>query len=126
MPGWVIWLPLVTIGAQEELENIPAGQRAETFWDGKQWGVPFYQIGTFWAYNKKMFAQAGLDPENPPATWDEWLNACDSLRAAGITPIGTGFKDGWLGGWMVSYLGQQNFNSIDDLMAAVRGREEPD
>ena len=115
--------PISDYWSAEELKNIPAGQRAETFWDGKQWGVPFYQIGTFWAYNKKMFAQAGLDPENPPQTWDEWLNACDSLRAAGITPIGTGFKDGWLGGWMVSYLGQQNFNSIDDLMAAIRGEK---
>jgi len=113
--------PISDYWSEEELANIPAGQRAETFWDGKQWGVPFYQIGTFWAYNKKMFAQAGLDPENPPETWDEWLNACDKLRAVGITPIGTGFKDGWLGGWMVSYLGHQNFNSIDDLMAAIRG-----
>ena len=115
--------PVSDYWSDEELANIPAGQRAETFWDGKQWGVPFYQIGTFWAYNKTMFAEAGLDPDKPPETWDEWLNACDSLSAAGFTPIGTGFKDGWLGGWMVSYLGQQNFNSIDDLMAAVSGEK---
>jgi raffinose/stachyose/melibiose transport system substrate-binding protein len=113
--------PVSDYWSQDDLNHIPAGQRAETFWDGKQWGVPFYQIGTFWAYNKKMFAQAGLDPANPPATFDEWLTACDKLNAAGITPIGTGFKDGWLGGWMVSYLGQQNMNSIDDLMAAIKG-----
>ena len=49
MPSWVIWHPSATIGAQKNWNNIPAGQRAETFWDGKQWGVPFYQIGTFWA-----------------------------------------------------------------------------
>ncbi len=115
--------PLSDFWTKEEINNIPAGQRAETFWDGKQWGMPFYQIGTFWAYNKKLFAQAGLDPENPPETWDEWMSACDTLRSAGITPIGTGFKDGWLGGWMVSYLGQQNFDSVDDLMAAVRGEK---
>jgi raffinose/stachyose/melibiose transport system substrate-binding protein len=113
--------PISDYWTEEELNHIPAGQRAETFWDGKQWGVPFYQIGTFWAYNKQMFEQAGLDPENPPETWDEWMAACGTLREAGITPIGTGFKDGWLGGWMVSYLGQQNMNSIEDLMAAIRG-----
>ena len=115
--------PISDYWSQDELNNIPGGQRAETFWNGKQWGVPFYQIGTFWAYNKKMFAKAGLDPNKPPATWDEWMKACDTLRGAGITPIGTGFKDGWLGGWMVSYLGQQNMNSIDDLMAAIRGEK---
>jgi multiple sugar transport system substrate-binding protein len=120
--------PISDYWTEEELANIPAGQRAETFWDGKQWGVPFYQIGTFWAYKKEMFADAGLDPENPPETWDEWMAACNALNAAGYTPIGTGFKDGWLGGWMVSYLGQQNLNGIEDLMAAIRGErslEEP-
>lgn len=113
--------PVSDYWTEEELANLPVGQRAETYWDNKQWGVPFYQIGTFWAYNKKMFADAGLDPENPPATWDEWMAACDALKAAGYIPIGTGFKDGWLGGWMVSYLGQQNFDSIDDLMTAIKG-----
>ncbi|MCJ7659034.1 MAG: ABC transporter substrate-binding protein [Anaerolineales bacterium] len=113
--------PISDYWSEDELANLPVGQRAETYWDGKQWGVPFYQIGTFWAYNKKMFAEAGLDPESPPATWDAWMEACDALNAAGYTPIGTGFKDGWLGGWMVSYIGQQNFDSIDDLMAAVKG-----
>ena len=113
--------PISDYWTEEELSNIPAGQRAETFWDGKQWGLPFYQIGTFWAYNKEMFSQAGLDPENPPETWDQWMAACRSLREAGFTPIGTGFKDGWLGGWMVSYLGQQNMDNIEDLMAAVQG-----
>jgi raffinose/stachyose/melibiose transport system substrate-binding protein len=113
--------PISDYWTEEELSHVPLGQRAETFWDGKQWGLPFYQIGTFWAYNKVMFADAGLDPENPPATWDEWLGACRALRAAGYTPIGTGFKDGWLGGWMVSYLGQQNFDSAEDLMKAIKG-----
>jgi raffinose/stachyose/melibiose transport system substrate-binding protein len=113
--------PISDYWSEDELANLPVGQRAETFWDGKQWAVPFYQIATLWAYNKEMFADAGLDPEAPPETWDEWMNACDALNAAGYTPIGTGFKDGWLGGWMVSYLGQQNFDSIDDLMAAIRG-----
>lgn len=122
-----VWLgnvaPISDYWSAEELDNIPAGQRAETYWDGKQWGVPFYQIGTFWSYNKKLFAQAGLDPENPPETWNDWLNACDKLNAAGITPIGIGFKDGWWGGYMVSYLGQQNFDSAQDLMAAVKGEK---
>jgi raffinose/stachyose/melibiose transport system substrate-binding protein len=120
--------PISDYWSEEELANIPAGQRAETFWDGEQWGLPFYQIGTFWAYNKQMFADAGLDPESPPETWDDWMAACDALNEAGYTPIGTGFKDGWLGGWMVSYLGQQNMDSIEDLMLAIRGErslEEP-
>lgn len=41
---------------------------------GKTYGVPF-DVGV-WSviyYNKDMFREAGLDPESPPVTWDEFL-----------------------------------------------------
>lgn len=41
---------------------------------GQTYGVPF-DVGV-WAmlyYNKDMFREAGLDPELPPKTWDEFL-----------------------------------------------------
>lgn len=113
--------PLEDFIPEEELANIPAGQRVETFWDGEQYGWPFYQIGTFWAYNKKLFAEAGLDPEKPPETWDEWMESCDKLNAAGITPIGTGAKDGYVSAWLISYFGQQEFDGIEDLAKAISG-----
>ena len=116
-------VPLSDYWSKEEIRHLPVGQRAETYWDGKQWGMPFYQIGTFWAYNKKLFARAGLDPENPPETWDDFITALTKLKAAGITPIGTGFKDGWFGGWIISYLGHQNMDSINDLLEAIRGKQ---
>src|SRR5574341_330350 len=50
-------VPISDYWSEEEIKHLPLGQRAESFWDGKQWGVPFYQIGTFWVYNKKLFAQ---------------------------------------------------------------------
>lgn len=39
--------------------------------DGQQWGIPvaFSTKALFW--NKGLFEAAGLDPETPPATWDE-------------------------------------------------------
>jgi multiple sugar transport system substrate-binding protein len=41
--------------------------------DGKQWGVPvaFSTKSLYW--NKELFKQAGLDPEQPPKTWAEEL-----------------------------------------------------
>ena len=35
----------------------------------------------------QYFAAAGLDPENPPETWDEFLEACAALEEAGIIPV---------------------------------------
>jgi raffinose/stachyose/melibiose transport system substrate-binding protein len=36
-------------------------------------------------YNKDQFAQAGITA--PPATWNEFLDAIDKLKAAGLTPM---------------------------------------
>jgi raffinose/stachyose/melibiose transport system substrate-binding protein len=117
-------VPISDYWSEEEINHLPLGQRAESYWDGKQWGVPFYQIGTFWVYNKKLFAQAGLDPENPPISWNEFLDACEKLKNAGITPIGMGMKDGQFGGWLISYFGAQNLDSVEDLLAGIRGEQD--
>lgn len=50
-------------------------------------GIPVGAQGTIWYYNKSLFARAGLDPENPPTTWEELVNVVERLKAAGITPM---------------------------------------
>jgi raffinose/stachyose/melibiose transport system substrate-binding protein len=102
-------------------ENIPQAALAQTNWGGKQWGMPFYQIGTAFPYNKKMFADAKLNPDEPPVTWDDYTTALSKLKKIGVSPIGAGFKDQYLGGWLASYFGQQNFDTIEDAIAPFRG-----
>ena len=48
--------------------------------DGKVWGVPFQRSTIVLYYNKDMFAEAGLDPESPPTTWEEMVEAAKALR----------------------------------------------
>ena len=43
----------------------------ERAYDGKQWGIGWYLSGNPMVFNPKLFEQAGLDPKNPPKTWDE-------------------------------------------------------
>lgn len=38
---------------------------------GKTWGIPFQRSTIVMYYNKDAFKEAGLDPDKPPATWDE-------------------------------------------------------
>lgn len=45
-----------------------------------------------------VFADAGLG--DPPATWDGFAAACETLKAAGITPIITGGE--WVAGYAFS------------------------
>ncbi len=41
---------------------------------GKTWGIPFQRSTIIMYYNKDAFREAGLDPEKPPATWDELVS----------------------------------------------------
>jgi multiple sugar transport system substrate-binding protein len=92
--GLVPLTDYVTPEQQEELlgwENVSAGRSI----DGAAYGVPYLSQGYPWYYNKALFEQAGLDPENPPTNWNDFLAACDTLNAAGITPIINGYGDGY-------------------------------
>src|SRR5215831_11685359 len=51
---------------------------------GHVYRLGWYPLPMIWYYNKKLFEQAGLDPEKPPKTWDDLLNACEQLKAKGI------------------------------------------
>lgn len=39
--------------------------------NGKTWGIPFQRSTPVMYWNKQAFAEAGLDPEVAPATWEE-------------------------------------------------------
>jgi sn-glycerol 3-phosphate transport system substrate-binding protein len=46
---------------------------------GKTWGVPFQRSTIVLYWNKELFKEAGLDPEKPPATWQEQLEFAQKL-----------------------------------------------
>ncbi len=61
-------------------------------------GYPLpFQFQTCIYYNKDIVAEAGLDFEaNPPRTGEEFLDACEAIRAAGYTPMVEDFSgDPW-------------------------------
>ncbi|MFD5470678.1 ABC transporter substrate-binding protein [Streptomyces sp. NPDC127105] len=56
--------------------------------DGKIYGVPRtgYSMGLI--YNRKLFEKAGLDPDKPPATWEEVRAAAKKIAALGGGTVG--------------------------------------
>ncbi len=54
-------------------------------------GADSYFTGKIF-YNKDIFAANNIEV---PTTWDEFLTACDTLKAAGVTPISLMGKGGW-------------------------------
>jgi sn-glycerol 3-phosphate transport system substrate-binding protein len=47
--------------------------------NGVYYAVPFQKSTPIFYYNKDMFREAGLDPEKPPATWDELRKMAETL-----------------------------------------------
>ncbi|MFC5820807.1 ABC transporter substrate-binding protein [Nonomuraea harbinensis] len=68
--------------------------------DGKVYGVPNVHYGVGLVYNRKLFAEAGLDPNTPPTTWAEIREAAKKIAALGPGHVGYGeYSGGNTGGW---------------------------
>ncbi|GAA3895321.1 ABC transporter substrate-binding protein [Leifsonia kafniensis] len=50
-----------------------------SMYDGKNYGVPVNIATMLMYYNKDLFTAAGLDPEKPPTTWDEFAEMVPKL-----------------------------------------------
>jgi multiple sugar transport system substrate-binding protein len=48
-------------------------------WDGTTYGIPFVFSTPVFYYNATLFEQAGLDPADPPSTWDEVGEAAKTI-----------------------------------------------
>jgi ABC-type glycerol-3-phosphate transport system substrate-binding protein len=55
--------------------------------------IPVALNGHMVYYNKEVFREAGLDPDNPPRTWSEMDNAIQKIREIGKEPIALGAKE---------------------------------
>ena len=63
--------------------------KAEQFWPGalksvtwneKIYGIPSNNETMAFAYNKKVFEKAGLDPSSPPATWEDLVKYSKAIK----------------------------------------------
>ena len=64
--------------------------------DGGIYAIPLSIQGFVIYYNKKLYTDAGLDPENPPKTWAELTKVCDAIKAKGAVPcFAMGNKEGF-------------------------------
>lgn len=85
---------------------------------GHHYYMPIGADVTAMIYNKQLFEEAGLDPEAPPATWDEFLAAAEQIdnlpnRTNGDQVYGTVFWNDALswGGWYWNMLQPMYLNA---------------
>lgn len=74
--------------------------------DGQHYLLPITQHYVAFFYNKAVFERLNLDP---PKTWDQFLNACEVIKASGVVPIGLGSKNQWPAQFWFDYLMLRSF-----------------
>ncbi len=53
------------------IDDFLDGFMEDSYVDGKIYSIPFQRSTMVMFYNKEAFAEVGLDPEQPPTTWEE-------------------------------------------------------
>jgi multiple sugar transport system substrate-binding protein len=63
--------------------------------DGKTYAAPVTLQGHPIYYNKALYKEAGLDPDTPPATWNDLVGNCATIKQkTGATCFSLGNKEG--------------------------------
>lgn len=98
---------------------LPAAMRICTV-EGTPYAVPLdLSCVPLW-YNEPMFEQHDLEP---PATFDDLLALCKTLRAKGITPLALGNMKQWPGAFYFVYLAARH-GGVDLFLDAAAGNED--
>ncbi|MEV0345427.1 extracellular solute-binding protein [Nonomuraea sp. NPDC050680] len=69
--------------------------------DGKVYGLPVTEYALGLVYNRALFTKAGLDPDQPPATWDEVRAAAKKIAGTGVAGY-TQMTVKNTGGWILT------------------------
>jgi raffinose/stachyose/melibiose transport system substrate-binding protein len=109
----------VTEAAAKFTDRYSAGAAAAFNIDGKIVGAPNHLSEVVFFYNKDLVAKAGVDPDKI-ATWDDFLAAVKTIKAAGITPIIVAGGEKWPMHFYWSYL-LMRIGGPEVLKAAMAG-----
>jgi sn-glycerol 3-phosphate transport system substrate-binding protein len=82
--------------------------------DGSLLSMPFNVSTTVLFYNKDAFRKAGLDPEKPPKTWPELIDAAKKIRSTNAAACG--YTTTWL-----AWVQLEQFSSRHNVAFGTRG-----
>lgn len=93
--------------------------------DDTLWSLPFQRSTIVQYHNKDLFAQAGLDPESPPQTWDELTQAAQQIVESGVAEYGIEIPSTQFGYWMLQALAIQAGTELTDGSGAQTMFDDP-
>ncbi len=91
------WLPRFSYeGVLDDVTTVYEAERdsflmwESALWNGRAYGLPWVQGSRVLFVNRALFRRAGLDPDRPPQTWDELLEASKQIGQLGTGIYGFG------------------------------------
>jgi len=97
---------------------------------GKIWGIPFQRSTIVLYHNKNAFKEVGLDPNKPPATWDEMVATAQKLTkkdaSGNVTRWGVHIPSTGYAYWMFQALCIQNGQVLMNLDGNKTNFDHPD
>ncbi len=106
-----------------QFEGIPENALSLGVIDGKTYGMAFTLSTPILYINGTLFEQAGLDPNEPPTTWEEMLEMAKTIKEkTGVDGFGLGPDNGWVTEGIVYTAGSDMVN--EDKTEAVFATEE--
>ncbi len=92
-PGWIADIqaigglePLDSYLTDKEWSRIPKALRDAAMIDGKTYALAWHLGPILYYYNRNLFKQAGLDPNKPPQTWPDLMEA--ALKICKLPSVG--------------------------------------
>lgn len=83
----------VDLSGEEYVDRMADYAKECVTYDGKVYGIRFAEPKiNFYNYNKKIFADLNLEP---PTTYEELKQVCQTIQDAGITPIFEATQSSW-------------------------------
>lgn len=71
------------LGSRDYVKRLSGSLKTIGVYKGHLYGIPFSAESSFLFYNKKIFRQAGLDPERPPETLQELRDYAEKITKLG-------------------------------------------
>ena len=110
--GAGILAELDDLASGDVLDDIYPGYLSGTTYGGKVKALSWAPHPIAMYYNKDLFTKAGLDPEQPPKTWQDLADYAAKLKASGMK---CGYASGWQG-----WIQLENFSAWNGLPFASK------
>lgn len=90
-------------------------------YEGKRVAVPLNSESFGLIYNKDLLEEAGFDA--PPKTLSEFKMLCANLKVNGVTPLGFGFKEGWIVNQFINFPFHDEEMPLDEISEKLKSGE---